>query len=73
MNTSSNVVYLMEHMFSNPYITIPRAAKVLKVTYPSAKNVVMTLVDMGILKQTNISYRSKIFLAEEIEEALKID
>ena len=55
-NTSSNVVFLMEHMFSNPYITIPRAKEFLKVTYPSAKNVVMPLVDIGILKQTDIIY-----------------
>ena len=60
-------------MFSNPYITIPRAKEFLKVTYPSAKNVVMTLVDIGILKQTDIIYSSKVFLAEEIEETLKID
>ncbi len=72
-NASSNVILLMEHMFSNPYITIPRAKKFLKVTYPSAKNVVMTLVDIGILKQTDIIYSSKVFLAEEIEETLKID
>ncbi len=60
-------------MFSNPYITIPQAQKVLKVTYPSAKNVVMALVDMGILKQISMPYRSKVFLAEEIEKDLKID
>ena len=72
-NTSSNVVLLMEHMFSNPYITIPQAKEFLKVTYPSAKNVVMVLVDVGILKQTNIIYSSKVFNAEEIEETLNID
>ncbi len=72
-NTSSNVVLLMEHMFANPYITIPKAKEFLEVTYPSAKNAVMVLVDVGILQQTDLIYKSKVFLAEEIEEALNID
>ena len=72
-NTSSNAVLLMEHLFANPYITIPRALKFLNVTYPSAKNVIMILVDIGILKQTDIISTSKVFLAEEIEDALSID
>ena len=72
-NTSSNVVMLMEHMFSNPYITIPQVQKFLKVTYPSAKNVVMVLINVGILQQTDIIYTSKVFLAEEIEAALSVD
>ena len=71
-NASTKAVILMEHMFENPYTTIPRAMEFLKVTYPSAKNTVMTLVDAGILRQTDISYRSKVFLAREIEEALDV-
>ena len=71
-NTSSNVVLLMEHLFSNPYITIPRATQFLNVTYPSAKNTVMMLVETGILKQTDIRYKSKVFIAEEIEEILNV-
>ena len=72
-NTSSNAVLLMEHLFANPYITIPRALKFLNVTYPSAKNVIMILVEIGILKQTDVISTSKVFLAEEIEDALSID
>ena len=72
-NTRSNIILLIEHMFSNPYITIPQAKELLGVTYPSAKNVVMSLVDVGILKQTDRIHSSKVFCAEEIEEALSID
>ena len=71
-NASTKAMVLMEHMFENPYITIPRAMKFLKNTYPSAKSTVMTLVDAGILQQTDISYRSKVFLAREIEKALDV-
>ena len=72
-NTSSNVVLLMEHLFANPYITIPKAKDFLNVTYPSAKNAIMMLVDSGVLKQTDIVYSSKVFLAEEIEDTLNVD
>ena len=72
-NTSSNVLLLMEHLFANPYITIPKAVDFLHVTYPTAKNVVMALVDVGILTQTNITHKSKVFLAEEIEANLNVD
>ena len=72
-NVTGNALLLMEHMFSNPYITIPQARKFLKVTYPSAKNAVMALVDAGILRRTDIAHRSQVFLAEEIEEALDVD
>ena len=72
-NASVNSIVLMEHMFSNPYITIPHASKFLNVAYPAAKNAVMTLVDMNILKQTNIPHRSKVFVADEIEKTLNVD
>ena len=72
-NTRGNVVLLMEHLFANPYITIPKAKKFLNTTYPSAKNAVMTLVDVGILQQTDIVYTSKVFLAEELEDVLNVD
>lgn len=72
-NASGNAVLLSEHLFSNPYITIPQAREFLKVTYPSAKNAVMTLVDLGILEQTNIIHRSKVFVAKEIKDILNAD
>ncbi len=68
--SSGNVIFLMESLFSNPYVTIPKAARLLEVTYPSAKNAVMTLVDAGILQPTDILYKSKVFVAREIEDAL---
>lgn len=69
-SASGNVIFLMESLFSNPYVTIPNAARFLKITYPSAKSVVMTLVDAGILQPTDILYRSKVFVARDIEDAL---
>ena len=72
-NATSNVVLLMDLLFANPYITIPRAQKFLKVTYPSAKNAVMVLVKVGILKQIDSNYTSKVFLAKQVEDALNVE
>lgn len=69
-DSSSNVVFLMDSLFLNPYITIPNAARFLGVTYPSAKSAVMTLVGAGILQHTDIRYKSKVFVAKEIEDTL---
>ncbi len=72
-NVSGNAVLLMDHLFSNPYVTIPKASLFLGVTYPSAKNAVMALVEAGILKQTSIRHRSKVFVADEVEKAISVD
>lgn len=72
-NVSGNAVLLMERLFSNPYVTIPKAAQFLDVTYPSAKNAVMALVEANILEQTNIRYKSKIFVAVEVEKTINVD
>lgn len=69
-SASGKAVFLMESLFSNPYVTIPNAARFLGVTYPTAKSAVMTLVDAGILQHTDILYRSKVFVARDIEDAL---
>ena len=63
----------MEHLFSNHYTAIPWAQKFLKITYSSAKSVVIALVNAGILHQINIRYKSKVFIAKEIERNLNVD
>ena len=69
-SAGGNVVFLMESLFSNPYVAIPNAARFLGVTYPSAKSAVVTLVDEGILQPADMHYRGKVFVAAEIEDAL---
>ncbi len=72
-NARGNDISLMEHLFANPYITVPSAGRFLDVSYQSAKGTVMNLVNLGILEQTNIVNKSRVFLAREIEEALKME
>ena len=69
-NARGRAIHLMEHLFANPYMTIPAARNILDASYPGAKSAVEALVQAGILKRTDISHRSKVFLAEEIEASL---
>lgn len=71
-HASASASSLIELLFSNPYITIPQAAAYLKLTYPPTKNAILTLVEAGIISETNIHYRSKVYVAHEIEESLHI-
>lgn len=69
---SSNLPFrLSDTLFEVPYITIPRAAKLLDVTYSGAKRAVDRLVNAGILSQLTRSSYNKIFLAEEVLDIIK--
>lgn len=65
-----NAVRLMEGLFSNYQVTIPRAARHLGVAYPAAKNAVRLLANAGILELAGWSGKPKIFVAREIADVL---
>ena len=67
-NARGRAMSLMESLFANPYVTIPAARGVLNSSYPGAKSAVEALVQAGILKRADIQRRSKVFVAEEIED-----
>ncbi len=67
IHANSNARQLVDHLFENSYITIPKAQELLSITYPSAKNVVQVLIKAKILEASKIPYRSKVFHAREIE------
>jgi len=71
VRASGSAILLLDHLFENPYTTIPRAQEYLHLTYPSAKNAVQTLVEAGILEEAKMFYRGKVFYAKEIEESLR--
>lgn len=71
-NASGKTGMLMEKLFENPYVTISGAKKFLGVSYPTTRSVIITLVDAGILKKVDIIHKSKLFVAWEIEDALKV-
>ena len=57
---------LMETLFEFPILSIPRAERLLDITYPSAKRHVDRLVDEGILTQAGDASYGKVFVAEDI-------
>ena len=56
---------LAGELLGNPYVTIPRAARMLDMSYAGAAAAVGSLEDAGILERTEIRARAKVFLARE--------
>ncbi|NOJ28256.1 MAG: cell filamentation protein Fic [Nitrososphaera sp.] len=67
---SGSMTRITDYLFSNPIITISKAAEYLDVTYPPAKNAVDKLKEMGILAEQNDRERGRIFVAKEIMDIL---
>jgi Fic family protein len=63
-------VRLIDSLFESPMITIPRAVKLLEVSYQSAKRHVDGLVEMGILSPVEGQSYNKMFFARDILNAL---
>ena len=56
-------------LFSGPVVSIPAAADHHKMTYPSARNAVMHLVDAGILEGIDARKRGTMYAARGIPGA----
>lgn len=59
-------IHLVDHLFDTPVLTIPRAQRLLNVTYHAAQNNVERLVAAGILRFAGESGQGKAFVADEI-------
>ena len=57
---------LVDELFAAPFITIPRAAEILDVTYPTAQTNIKKLEDLGILREITGQRRNRIYQAREI-------
>lgn len=53
-------------LFSNPVMTIPRAADRLGISYPAAKAAIQEMVGIGVLKPLGGKHRAKRFIASSI-------
>jgi Fic family protein len=62
---------LVEELFSNPYITVAHAQKVLKVTNPTARKAVDILLEHGIITPLGAKRWGKIYLSRPILEAIE--
>lgn len=66
-----NAFTVMDSLFRNPHVTVPVAQRLLNMSYATAKRSIRTLVNLGILTQSNARYQSRIYVAFDIYEALR--
>lgn len=64
--SSALVPRLIDSLFKVPFLTIPRAAELLGVTYPTAKAHVESLVREGILHELPDSRNPRVFMARDV-------
>jgi len=64
-------VALLDELFINPYITIARAAKLLQVSHPTARQVIEYLQQNGLLDEITGRSWGRVFLARPILIALE--
>lgn len=67
---SALALRLADALFNTPILTIPQAARLLDVTYPSAQRNVEKLVEAGILQLIGEAVYGKTYMAVEIMNAI---
>ena len=71
--SAKTVIKIFNYLESNPIINIKKTSKELKLSFNAVANAVKNLVEMGILKQTENSRRSRVFAYEEYLGILRKD
>ncbi len=62
---------LLDELFKNPFVSIPRAAKKLKTSYHTAKAAVEELKETKIIFEITDKLRGKIYCAQELLDLLE--
>jgi Fic family protein len=62
---------LLDHLFVNPYITVARAAKLLKTSNPTARQAVGLLQKAGVLEEVTGRSWGRLYLARPILAAIE--
>lgn len=68
---SGYALKLLDEIFKNPYMSIPRAAQRLDTSYHTAKAAVKKLLEAKILFEITDKIRGKIYCAKELLELLE--
>lgn len=66
-----NALGLLDDLFTNPYMTIGRAAKVLGKTHPTAKAAISVLEESGILKEISGRQWGRFYVCPPVLDALE--
>lgn len=70
---AGNGLTLLDYLFGQPAITIPQAAEVLDVTYPTAADLVVDLEEVGILEETTGQSRYRRFVHRPYLDLLSVE
>lgn len=62
---------LLDHLFLNPYVNVARAARVLKVSTPTARQAVGVLEEKGLLEEITGRSWGRLYLARPILEVIE--
>ncbi len=71
LKTAPRAVELLDELFANPYITVARAAAVLKVSNPTARQAVAALERVGMLEEVSGRTWGKLYLARPIMKVIE--
>ena len=69
--SSALLLKLIDELFNTPIVTIPRAMKILRVTYHSAQGNIERLIEEGILREVTGKKRDRIYVARQIVQAVE--
>jgi Fic family protein len=62
---------LLDELFANPYISVSRAARLLKVSYPTARQAITWLQKEGLLEEISGRSWGRLYLARPILVAIE--
>ncbi|HVR95212.1 MAG TPA: Fic family protein [Thermoanaerobaculia bacterium] len=66
-----NALALLDELFVNPYVTVSRAARALKVSDPTARQAIVLLEGAGLLEEISGRSWRRLYLARPILEAIE--
>ena len=68
---NANAFAVADSLFRNPHVTVRVAQRLLGMSYATAKRSIGMLVEAGILTESGARYKSRIYVALDIYEALR--
>jgi hypothetical protein len=71
LRQTPNAMALLDELFVNPYVTVSRAARLLNVSYPTARTAVTRLQKDGLLEEITGRSWGRLYLARPILEAME--
>jgi Fic family protein len=67
---SANALRLVDAIFANPFVTVPRASKLLEISAPGARNLLDRLVKAGVLER-HAAGRPQVYVARQVLHAIE--